>query len=170
MKKDAEVNIFMQQRAKGKTQVQAAARAGMSERTARKYEKAAKLPSQLKQPRQYRTRTNPFEQVWAWVVQQLEADPALQATTLFNLLAQKYPGRYKPVQLRTLQRHISNWRALNGPEKEVFFPQVHHPGEKAQSDFTHMASLGITLKGEPFPHHLSFRPHLLECRGCNGLF
>lgn len=154
MKKDAEVQLFMQQRSKGKTQVQAANRAGLSERTARKYEKVAKLPSQLKQPRQYRTRTNPFEQDWDWVVEQLQADPALQATTLFTLLSQKFPGRYLPAQVRTLQRHISNWRTLNGPEKEVFFPQVHHPGEKAQSDFTHMTSLGITLKGEPFSHLL----------------
>lgn len=154
MKKDAEVQLFMQQRSKGKTQVQAANRAGMSERTARKYEKVAKLPSQIKQPRQYRTRTNPFEQDWDWVVEQLQADPALQATTLFTLLSQKFPGRYLPAQVRTLQRHISNWRTLNGPEKEVYFPQVHQPGEKAQSDFTHMTSLGITLKGEPFSHLL----------------
>ena len=45
MKKDTEVKIFMQQRTKGKTQLQAAARAGMSERTARKYEKATSLNS-----------------------------------------------------------------------------------------------------------------------------
>jgi hypothetical protein len=32
------------------------------------------------------------------------------------------------------------------------FPQVHRPGEYAQSDFTHMGSLGITLNGEPFEH------------------
>ncbi len=36
---------MMQERAKGKTQAQAAARAGMSERTARKYERAGALPA-----------------------------------------------------------------------------------------------------------------------------
>jgi hypothetical protein len=41
----------------------------------------------------------------------------------------------------------------------VFFPQVHRPGRLAQSDFTHMTDLGITLGGLPFPHllyHLVF--------------
>ena len=32
------------------------------------------------------------------------------------------------------------------------FPQIHRPGVDAQSDFTHMESLGVTLGGVPFPH------------------
>jgi hypothetical protein len=54
--------------------------------------------------------------------------------------------------LRTLQRHIATWRAQYGPELEVMFPQIHEPGEAAQSDFTYMTSLGVTLGGVPFPH------------------
>ena len=34
------------------------------------------------------------------------------------------------------------------------FEQVHRPGLLAQSDFTHMESLDITLGGMPFPHLL----------------
>jgi hypothetical protein len=34
----------------------------------------------------------------------------------------------------------------------VIFEQVHTPGERAQSDFTHMSDLDITIAGEPFPH------------------
>src|SRR5437667_2000258 len=98
MKNDHEVKLYMSERRKGTTQKVAAARAGMSERTARKYEQAGKLPSQLKRPRTYRTRPNPFEQDWPWVVQQLERDPALQATTLFALLCAQHPGRYQPLQ------------------------------------------------------------------------
>ena len=107
MKKDAEVKLYMKERAKGTSQQVAAARSGMSERTARKYERAGKLPSQMKQPRTWRTRANPFEEDWPWVVQQLERDGALQATTLFALLCAQHPGRYQPTQVRTLQRHIS---------------------------------------------------------------
>lgn len=154
MKKDTEVKLFMQYRRKGLTQVQAAARAGMSERTARKYERAGKLPSELKRPRTWRTRPNPFEQDWPWVVEQLERDPALQGTTLFALLCQRHPDRYRPTQVRTLQRQIAAWRALQGPEREVIFEQVHTPGERAQSDFTHMEDLGVTIAGEAFPHLL----------------
>jgi len=154
MKTDAEVRRMVQERAKGKTQDQAAARTGMSVRTLRTYERAGQLPSQLRQPRTYQTRPNPFAADWPWVVEHLVRDPAIQATTLFALLADRHPGRYQGMQLRTLQRHIAVWRAQHGPEREVYFPQVHQPGVVAQSDFTHMTDLGITLGGLPFPHLL----------------
>ena len=154
MKRDPEVHRMLKERANGRTQAQAAARAGMSERTARKYEQLAQLPSQLRQPRHYRTRRNPFAEVWPWLVSQLEQDPALQGTTLFALLHQDHPGRFQAGQLRTLQAHIATWRAEHGPHREVMFPQVHQPGWAAQSDFTHMTELGVTLGGVPFPHLL----------------
>src|SRR5258708_23512979 len=78
MKKDAEVLRYMRERHKGTNQERAAARAGMSVKTARKYEQAGRLPSQLKQPRTWRTRANPFEEDWPWVVKQLERDSALE--------------------------------------------------------------------------------------------
>jgi hypothetical protein len=152
MKTDAEVLLVKRERAKGATQELAAARTGMSVRTVRKYERLGKLPSQLKQLRTRRTRPNPFAEDWPWMCAQLERDPALQATTLFALLCDMHPGRYQPVQLRTLQRHIAVWRAEHGPEQEVIFPQQHRPGELAQSDFTHMTDLQVTLGGVPFPH------------------
>ena len=154
MKTDAEVRRMIKERIAGKTQEQAAARVGMSVRTLRKYERAGRLPSQLRQPRTYQTRPNPFAEHWPWVTDQLTRDPALQATTLFALLCDRHPGRFQANQLRTLQRHVATWRAQHGPEREVFFPQVHQPGVVAQSDFTHMADLGITLGGLPFPHLL----------------
>ena len=152
MKKNSEVKLYMQARKAGKTQKLAAAQVGMSERTGRKYEQLGKLPSQLKQPRTWLTRPNPFEQDWDWVVAQLERDPALQATTLLALLIEQHPGRYRLTQIVTLRRHIARWRALHGPEREVIFEQVHTPGERAQSDFTHMSDLSITIAGEAFPH------------------
>lgn len=154
MKKDAEVRRYMKERHKGTSKRVAAARAGMSERTARKYERAGKLPSQLKRPRTWRTRVNPFERDWPWVVEQLERDPALQGSILFALLCAQHPGRYRETQVRTLQRHIREWKALHGPEQEIIFEQVHTPGERMQSDFTHLEDLHVTLDGEVFPHLL----------------
>src|SRR5687767_1828199 len=159
MKTDAEVLLMRRERAKGKTQEQAAARASMGVRTVQRYERTGQLPSQLKQPRSHRTRPNPFATDWPWIVAQLERDPALQATTLFALLTAQAPTRYQAGQLRTLQRHVAAWRLQHGPEQEVFFPQVHQPGVVAQSDFTHLSDLGVTLGGVPFPHllyHLVF--------------
>jgi hypothetical protein len=147
------------ERAKGKTQEQAAARAGMSVRTARRYEQLGKLPSEINQPRRYRTRPNPFADDWAWITAQLERDPALQATTIFGLLSERHPGRYQEGQLRSLQRQIASWRMQYGPDREVMFPQVHEPGRMAQSDFTHMGDLHVTIGGVEFPHlvyHLVF--------------
>src|SRR5215472_14188689 len=154
MKNDYEVKLYMSERRKGLSQKVAAARAGMSERTARKYEQAGQLPSQLKRPHDWQTRTNPFEEDWPWVVDQLKRDSALQGSTLFALLCERHPERYRPTQIRTLQRHIARWRAIYGPDKEVIFEQCHKPGERAQSDFTHMEDLGVTLAGVPFPHML----------------
>ena len=86
MKQDAEVLLMLRERAKGRTQEQAAARAGMSVRTVRVYERRANLPSQLKQPRTYRSRPNPFADDWPWIAKLLEDDPALQGQTLFGLV------------------------------------------------------------------------------------
>ena len=44
MKNDGEVKLYLEERKKGMPQRIAAARAGMSERTARKYEHGGKLP------------------------------------------------------------------------------------------------------------------------------
>lgn len=154
MKKDDEVKLLLRERKKGISQELAAARAGMSVRTARKYEHSGTLPSEQAHIRAYRTRPDPFIDDWPWVQEQVERDPALQATTLFALLCQLHPGRYQAGQLRTLQRKIVAWRAQQGPEQEVMFEQVHRPGLLAQSDFTHMDSLDITLAGIPFPHLL----------------
>lgn len=153
MKKDAEVYRMKQERKKGKTQAQAAAAAGMSTRTARKYEQEG-WPGQTKTRHTWRTRANPFEQDWPWIQEQLEHDPALQAKTLFGLLVHRFPGRYEATQLRTLQRHIAIWRAEHGPDKDVIFEQIHQPGVRAESDFTVMDALAITIAGEPFPHKL----------------
>ena len=139
---------------KKNTLAQAAAGAGMDEKTARKWRDSDKLPSQCKQPRTYRTRPDPFAGVWEELRGFLEESPGLEAKTLFDYLQAKYPGIFQDGQLRTLQRKVKAWRATEGPPKEAFFPQVHTPGRLSQSDFTHMTSLGITIAGEPFAHLL----------------
>ena len=152
MKKDGEIKLLLDERGKGVSQKLAAVRAGMSERTARKYEQAGKLPSQMRQPRTHRTRDDPFVDDWPWVEAQIRDDPALQAKTLFALLCAAFPGRYQEGQLRTLQRHVQAWRVRHGPGQEIMFPQVHLPGRMAQSDFTSMNALDVSLAGTPFPH------------------
>lgn len=132
----------------------AALRADMDRKTARRYLTAQKLPSELNEPRKWRTRENPFEEDWPWLEGLLQATPQLEAKTLFEALQARRPGRYSDGQVRTLQRHVKRWRAMRGPEQEVFFAQQHRPGEAAQTDFTSGVELAVTIGGEPFAHLL----------------
>jgi len=130
----------------------AAAKAGLDVKTARKYRRLRKLPSELHKPRTWRTRKDAFAEVWDGLCEQLNANPGLEAKTLFEALQRQHPGRFADGQLRAFQRRVRTWRGSEGPSKEVFFGQVHEPGRLGQSDFTHMSSLDITIGGQPFDH------------------
>jgi hypothetical protein len=106
----------------------------------------------LGKDRNWRTRPDPFSEVWDLVRQQVEESPGLEAKTLFEWLQREYPGRYADGQIRTLQRRIKLWRAMEGPAQEVYFGQKHEPGKLCASDFTHMKELGITINGQTFEH------------------
>jgi len=149
---DRQVMMLMKLIETEKTLATAAAKAGMDEKTARKYRRLGKLPSEVKVEYSWRTREDPFAEVWQEVKEKLEINPGLEAKTLFEDLQRRYPGRFADGQLRTLQRRVKGWRALEGPPKEVFFPQVHKPGQLCQSDFTHMKSVGVTIQRQPFDH------------------
>lgn len=132
----------------------AAAKAGMDPKTARKYLRNGLLPSETTKDRSWRTRSDAFVGVWTELREQVMTNPGLEAKTLFEALQRKYPGQFADGQLRTLQRRLKQWRATEGPKREVFFAQRHVPGRLGQSDFTHMAELGITIGRQSFPHLL----------------
>ena len=136
------------------TQELAAVKAGMDPKTARGYLRDGRLLSERKADRTWRTREDPFAEVWETVRQQVETSPGLEARTIFEALQRENPGRFADGQLRTLQRRLKQWRATEGPAREVFFTQQHVPGRLAQSDFTHMTELGITIGGQTFAHML----------------
>ncbi len=62
-------------------------------------------------PRWWRTRVDPFAEVWTEIEQTLEAQPHRTAKAIFLELQQRYPGTFTDMQLRTLQRRIARWRA-----------------------------------------------------------
>ena len=149
---DRQVRSLMKELSKGQNLRVASAKSGMCEKTARKYRDALRLPSELKVEHAWRTRNDAFEEVWPAVCALLENNLGLQGKTLLQWLQREHPGRFADGQLRTLQRRIKVWKALEGPAKEVMFPQAHVPGRLAESDFTHMDSLGVTIQGQPFEH------------------
>ncbi|MDN7865593.1 IS21 family transposase [Burkholderia multivorans] len=150
---DQQVRLYMSKR-KHHSQEIAAAKAGISVRSARRVERDTTLPSQ--KPRRYwRSRPDPFADVWdTEVVSMLANAPQLQAITILRKLQDDHPGQYPDSTRRTLERRIRHWRAMSGPPKEVFFPQLHEPGARGLSDFTDMAELRVTIAGVPFEHRL----------------
>ena len=132
----------------------AAMKADMDRQTASKYLKTDQLPSERRVDRYWRTRENPFAAHWPKIEQWLTQEPGLEAKTIFEALLREHAGAYQEGQLRTLQRQVHRWHALQGPGQEVFFPQHHVPGERLQTDFTHCGSLRITILGEPYAFQL----------------
>ncbi len=94
---DQQVALLRRRRMEGKKQQTAAAMAGMSERSARKWQ-CGPLPSETKQERRWRTRPDPFDGVWEEEILPLlrgEAAGRLRATTIIEWLEEKYS---RPVQ------------------------------------------------------------------------
>lgn len=167
---DAQVGLLRQKRMEKKSQETAAAAADMSVRSARKWE-TGPLPSETKGARDWRTRPDPFAATWeSEILPLLVADEkrVLEAKTVLDVLNARQPGAFDVGQVRTLQRRMRDWRAVHGPQREVYFEQQHVAGREAAIDFTHCEELGVTIDGKPFPHLLfefvlSFSKWLWAC-------
>ena len=83
----------------------AAWKTGMDRKTARKY-RDGKLPSERVVEHAWRTREDPFADVWTEVHEHLDENPGLQAKALFEWLQRKYPGQFEDGQLRTFFNKI----------------------------------------------------------------
>jgi hypothetical protein len=131
----------------------AAAKAGFS--TASGYRIAAdpRLPSQRKE-RRGRRRPDPLAEVWdTEVVPILKAAPGIRAIAVLEELRRRHP-EISPGIRRTLERRIRGWRAVEGPEQDVIFRQLHEPGRQGLSDFTDMGDLSVLVAGIPLDHRL----------------
>ena len=151
---DQQVRLYMTD-IQNHSQRTAAARAGFSERTARRFDADPTLPSQRKIVRR-RTVADPLEGYWETdLLPLLENDSALQAVTLLRHLQGLHPLAFPDDRIRrTLERRVRQWRALSGPERDIIFRQTPEPGYMAQSDFTHADELQVMIAGQPFRHLL----------------
>ena len=92
---DRQTRLLRQERMEGKTQETAAAKAGMSVRSARKWQ-SGPLPSQAKPEHRWRTRPDPFDGVWEDEIEPLlRNDPTgkLKATTIIDCPSTSSGGR-----------------------------------------------------------------------------
>lgn len=122
---DQQVRLYMDERKQGRLQKAAAAKASLSERSARRIDKGELTPAP--QPkRNYRTRKGPLAGVWhEELVPLLEGDSELLPATLLDYLCDNYPDRFDNTIQRTLQRRIKAWKIQHGPAREVMFRQLH---------------------------------------------
>ena len=151
---DQQVRLYMTD-IQNHSQRTAAARAGFSERTARRFDADPTLPSQRKIVHR-RTVADPLEGYWETdLLPLLKNDSALQAVTLLRHLQGLHPLAFPDDRIRrTLERRVRQWRALSGPERDIIFRQTPEPGYMAQSDFTHADELQVMIAGQPFRHLL----------------
>jgi hypothetical protein len=150
---DHQVNRYKQLRRQFNQEV-SAAKAGLSVRSARRIERSASLPSQ-RGLRAWRTRADPLAEVWeSEILPLLRGAPGLTAVTLLEEIQRRHPGRFGQGVLRTLQRRVRQWRALEGEPKEVFFAQAHEPGRLGLSDFTDAGQLHVRIAGQELSHRL----------------
>jgi len=61
-------------------------------------------------PRPWRTRVDPFQDVWSLVEQWLNEQPDATGKALFQRLQAQTPTPFAPGQIRTLQRRVREWR------------------------------------------------------------
>lgn len=149
---DHQLRLFMKYRLTDPIPV-AAARAGFSTATGYRLTEDPRPPSGKRVPRG-RRRPDPLAEVFdAEIVPLLEANPGLRPVAILEELLRRHPELGIGIR-RTLERRIRQWRALNGPEREVIFRQTHEPGRMGLSDFTDMGGLGVTVAGAPLPHRL----------------
>ena len=149
---DQQIRLYMKYR-DGSTQAVAAAKAGLSERSARRIDTRQLQPSAG--PRTWRTRSDPLVDVWdSVVIPFLEKNPATTTSVgIFDYLCEHHSDTFDPRSRRTLERRIRTWRQLHGPDQNVVFVQTHAPGELGMADFT-VVSDPVTIDGQRLKHRL----------------
>lgn len=73
----------------------------------------------------WRTRSDPFKDVWPKILLQLQDEPDCTAKELFLCLQKEYPDKFKSGQLRTLQRRIKEWRQIMAKQLIYNFSENH---------------------------------------------
>lgn len=75
-----------------------------------RYYHTSKKVDLRKAPRTWRTRKDPFENVWDEIRLRLEIMPETTARKIIQWIMGKYPNQFSTGQTRTLQRRIAQWR------------------------------------------------------------
>jgi hypothetical protein len=89
-------------------------------------------PKPMSKPRwHWRTRTDPFVDVWPRVCDWLDAEPYRTGEEILRRLQGERPGRFLDGQLRTLQRRVKEWRRAAVRDLVFAEPEIKPRCEKA---------------------------------------
>lgn len=86
---DNQVRRLKKMLSEGKNLSISAAKAGMDDKTARKYRDTGKLPTELKKEHTWRTRADPFEKDWEEIRKMISVEHGLEALTIYQPLLLK---------------------------------------------------------------------------------
>lgn len=131
----------------------AALKASMDRKTAARYLAAGHGPD-AREPRWWRTRSDPLQAVWPEAERWLGRAPELETKALFEHLLATRPEEISARAHRSFYRRVARWKREHWAPREVFFPQARTPGASLQLDWTHASELAVKIGGEAFPHLL----------------
>ena len=83
----------------------------------RMYRRTSKRRRNGQKKRWWRTRQDPFAEIWEEVQRELKKSPYSSAKGLFNEFQERYPGKFHDGQLRTFQRRVKDWRVAQVNEQ-----------------------------------------------------
>ena len=150
-----QMRLFMEFR-QGHPQRLAAAKSGISERTARRIETSRHLPATPVVNRPLRRQgPDPFGGLWDSEIRpMLETSPGLRPIGVLDEMLRRHPDHDWDRLRRSLERRVRAWRAEHGADREVIFRQDHAPGQQGLSDFTDMGDFSVSIAGELLVHRL----------------
>lgn len=101
--------------------------------------------SEAARNRKWRTRRDPFAEVWSEIEWELGEEESLEPKEILRRLQLRHPGKFPDQQIRTLQRRVRSWRLTRMkesvgvvlPNLETLFinpPQNHHEQRNVESN------------------------------------
>ncbi len=126
MTTDTQVRKLFRLLRNGETLKSASERTGISAKTARKYWRLGKLPSELRTIHNSRTRTDRFCQLVPELPPLIESKYDLNAKQLFEVIRQKYPAQFTENQLRTFQRLVKALFAARQKSNFIWMRKLLH--------------------------------------------
>ena len=124
-------------------------------KTVHKYTDQQSAAKPMDRPqRTYKTRVAAdFETFWPEIEGLLKENHDLKPYAILEHMIDKHNEAFSPSWKRTLERRVANWKIAHGIEKEVFFPQIHKPGDVLAIDFTDMSKLAVRIGSELMDHN-----------------